>query len=111
MQKQQKTPELCIPSVSIEFSKEFIFNIFCNLKIGYIQRITEILLKSNPLFKRIIIKVKWNPSTDKAKMILERILQKLPVFIVYNMPWYWKVVLNKMSTEIIPPPAYLASTV
>ena len=111
MQKQQKTPELCIPCVSVDISKEFIFNIFCNLKIGYIQRITEIPLKSNALFKRVIIKVKWNPSSDKAKMMFERIIQKLPVFIVYSMPWYWKVVLNQMPTEIFPPPAYSASTV
>ena len=107
----QKTSELCIPCLSVDISKQFIFNTICNLKIGFIQRITEIPLRTNQLFKRIIIKIKWNPCTEKSKMIHQRILQQDPVFIVYDFPFYWKLVLNKNSTEIIPPPAYSASTV
>lgn len=107
----QKTSELCIPCLSVDVSKEFIFNTICRLKIGFIQRITEIPLKTNASCKRIIIKIKWNPCNDKAKMIYERILQEHPVFIVYDFPFYWKLVLNKISTGIIPPPPYSASII
>ena len=106
MKSTYKNEELCIPRVSINIKKNLIFKIFCNLKLGYIERITEIPLKSNPYFKRIIIKIKWNPSNEQAKYIYSRILNSEPVFIVYDMPWYWKVVLNQMPKGIIPPPAY-----
>lgn len=98
--------ELCIPRMSINISKDTIFKTFCNLKLGYIERISEIPLKSNPHFKRIIIRIKLNLSTDQAKFIHQRIINLEPVFIVYDMPWYWKVVLNQVPTGIIPPPAY-----
>jgi len=104
---QTKKLELCIPRISINISKDTIFKTFCSLKLGYIERISEIPLKSNPLFKRIIIRIKSNPSTNQAKCIHQRILNSEPVFIVYDMPWYWKIVLNQVPTGIIPPPAYV----
>ena len=112
MKPTKKNPELCIPRMSVNIRKDLIFKIFCGLKLGYIERITEIPLKTNstlnkaPHYKRIIIKIKWNPTTDEAKYIYTRILNLEPVFIVYDMPWYWKVVANKMPTCIIPPPPY-----
>jgi len=108
-QSIKRYPELCIPRVSIDILKETIFNVFCRLNIGYIERITEIPLKSNPDFKRVIIKVKWNPSSDQAKTMYDLILKQEPVFIVYNFPWYWKVVLNQIPTKLSPPPAYIST--
>lgn len=100
-------PELCIPRMSVTITRESIFNIFCRLKIGYIERITEIQLKSNPAFKCVIIKLKWNLSNDRAKYIYQRILNKEPIFVVYDMPWYWKIIMNDMPTGIIAPPPYV----
>jgi hypothetical protein len=106
MTQKKQNLELCIPRMSINIKKDVIFKTFCSLKLGYIERISEIPLKTNPLFKRIIIRIKWNPSTEEAKYIYNRIVNSEPVFIVYDMPWYWKVVLNQVPTGIIPPPAY-----
>jgi hypothetical protein len=106
MKPTKKNLELCIPRISVNIRKDLIFKIFCGLKLGYIERITEIPLKMNPNYKRIIIKIKWNPTTDQAKYIHTRILNLEPVFIVYDSLWYWKVVPNQMPTAIIPPPAY-----
>ena len=108
----KKHPELCIPRMPIHISRETIFNTFCKLNIGFIERISEIPLKSNAQqYKRVIIRLKWNPSTEQSAFIYQRILKKEPVFIVYDMPWYWKVVPNQMPTEIVPPPPYVSTGV
>jgi hypothetical protein len=105
--KSNKKPELCIPRISVEIKREFIFNTFCRLKIGYIERITEIPLKSNPMFKCVILRVKWNLSSEKAKYMFDRLSNKDPVYVVYDVLWYWKVVMNDMPTGIIAPPPYV----
>ena len=81
---------LCIPKVNNEFSSNFIFNKLCLLKIGYIQKIIEIPLKNNQNCKRIIFKIRWSNET-KAQFFKNRIETGEPIFIVYNNPWFWKI--------------------
>ena len=108
MKNNIKKPELCIPRMSCDIPKEFIFHIFCRLKIGFIERITEFPLR-NGAVKCVIIRLKWNLSTDKAKYIYNRLTNGEPVFVVYDddIPFYWKIVANETPTDkILPPPAY-----
>jgi hypothetical protein len=116
-----KKPELCIPRMSTDIPKEFIFHIFCRLKIGFIERITEFSLRndtsdggsgSGGSHKCVIVRLKWNLSTDRAKYMYDRLMRGEPIFIVYNTPFYWKVVVNQTTPTdnmIVPPPAYTAS--
>lgn len=100
-------PQLCIPRVSVEITQHTIFKAMCALNIGYIEKIIEHLSKTNDQYKRVIICVKWNPITDSAKNIYERIMRQEPVYVVYEMPFYWKIVRNKLpGTVALPPPAY-----
>lgn len=85
---------ICIPRMSTEINRKSIYNVFYKLNIGTIERIFENQLKANEKFKRIILKIKWN-KTVMANQIQERLRKKLPVNIVYEMPWFWKVVLAR----------------
>lgn len=100
--------ELCIPRISVEIKKEYIFKIISKLRWGYKIRIHEILLRNNNEYKRIIIKMQWNLNDEKVKKIYHRLMEENePMYIVYNMPFYWKIVRNKSNREMrTPPPAY-----
>jgi len=87
-------PEICIPKISCEIKRDFIFKIFSKLKIGYIERIIEIPIHKDPRFKRIIVKIKWDDLNSQSVYIKNRLIQNQPVNIVYDMPWYWKIVAN-----------------
>ena len=82
---------LCIPRIESSVSKDYIYKTLCNLQVGSILNITEIPLKNDPTHKRAIIKINWNrtqTSLDMQKTIKDRGSVKL----VYDMPWYWKIV-------------------
>jgi hypothetical protein len=81
---------LCIPKVNNEFSTNFIFKKLCLLKIGHIQKIIEIPLKNNHNCKRIIFKVSWNNET-KTQFFKNKIDIGEPIFMVYDNPWFWKI--------------------
>ena len=84
---------ICIPKVSNKITKQYIFGVFCSLKIGFIEKLTEIPIKSDPLNKRIFIKVKWNQS-ELSKYIHKRFDAGENVKVVYSDPWYWICVSN-----------------
>lgn len=83
---------ICIPRMENEIKREQIFSVFRKLKIGTIERITEIPLKNDEEHKRIIMKMKWN-DTEQSKNIQTRLINNEPVNIVYELPWFWKVVV------------------
>jgi len=84
---------ICIPKVSNKITKQYIFGVFCSLKIGFIEKLTEIPIKTDPLNKRIFIKVKWNQS-ELSKYIHKRFDAGENVKVVYSDPWYWICVSN-----------------
>lgn len=88
-----KEINICIPRMENSITRETIFRIFNKLNIGKIERITENKLKSEEDYKRVIIKMNWN-NTEKAEKIKSRLIDKLPVNIVYELPWFWKLVLS-----------------
>ncbi len=90
---------ICIPRIDGHISKHFIFNVFCNLKIGFIERILELPIKNDPNYKRIIIYVKWNKS-DMSQYIQTRFNEQKNVKVVYSMPWYWICVANRIQTVV-----------
>lgn len=83
---------ICIPRMENEIKREQIISVFKKLNIGYMERITEIPLKNDEQHKRVIIRMKWN-NTEQSKNIQTRLINTEPVNIVYELPWFWKVVL------------------
>ena len=83
---------ICIPRMENDIKKEQIKSVFKKLNIGYIERITEIPLKNDEEHKRVIIRMKWN-NTEQSKNIQTRLINGEPVNIVYELPWFWKIVL------------------
>lgn len=84
---------LCIPKVDTNIKRDFIFKKMCDLHIGYIYKFIEIPLKNNSNFKRVLIKVRWNQQTN-TNNIRNRLNDGNPVYFVYEMPWFWKIVLQ-----------------
>lgn len=73
-------------------SKEYIFNIISSLHLGKIDRITEIPLRNNPDYKRIIIKLRWNEIEQNSRNLRNQLETSGSIKVVHDMPWYWKVV-------------------
>lgn len=85
--------DICIPRMEQSITRQTIFDTFKKLNIGRIERITENPLKNNPDYKRVILRIKWNNTTQSIK-IKNRLENSEPVNIVYELPWFWRVVLS-----------------
>lgn len=83
---------LCIPRISSSISKDIIYKAFYSLKVGYILRLTEAPIKKDNNYKRIIITLRWNKDTPNTVRMRNIINEGKAVKIVYDDPWYWKVV-------------------
>jgi hypothetical protein len=84
---------LCIPRIEKSITKEYIYKKLCDLNAGKIERLTEIPLKNDPTHKRILFKIQWQTS-ETSKKIQEQLHRKKMVNIVYELPWYWKIVIT-----------------
>ena len=96
---------LCIPRMELSTPKNYIFQTLCRLKWGRILHINEIPLRNDPTQKRIIIKIKWNSSSEYK----ERINNGDSIKLVHdeNSPWFWKVVLSRGVADPPNPPLRL----
>jgi hypothetical protein len=92
--KNLQVESICIPRVDISISKDFIYNILSELRIGKIHKIIEIPLRNEFSYKRIIIKIQWNNNESITQNIKKHLYETGSFKIVYDMPWYWKVVLT-----------------
>ena len=91
-----KQLQLCIPKVSNKISKNFIYTIFSKLHIGKIYRIIENPLRTDPMYKRIILFIDWDNSKELAIEIQETLKDKTEhMNVVYEMPWYWQIYANQ----------------
>lgn len=90
---QNQTTDICIPRMESIITRQTIYDVFKKIKIGKIERILENPLKNDPTYKRIIIKLRWY-NTETANNIKSRIENNKPVNIVYEIPWFWRVVLS-----------------
>jgi hypothetical protein len=82
---------ICIPRIDSSIPKDYIYRVINNLQVGNIEKITEIPLRNDPTHKRIIIKINWNRNTKSLN--IQKILSNTgSIKLVYDMPWYWKIV-------------------
>jgi hypothetical protein len=91
--KPEKIHSICIPRMDANVSKGYIFKVFSRMKIGWIENISEVPIKSDIKYKRVFIKIKWNRSA-LAEKINARFNEDKNVKIVHSMPWYWICVSN-----------------
>lgn len=98
MTNDERTTDLtiCIPRIDSGTSNDYILKTFTKLNIGSIQKITDIPLRSDQDYKRVFIKVKWNGNTTNGKYIYNRLKSGENAKIVYEMPWYWKIIASKI---------------
>jgi len=82
---------ICIPRVEATMSRNYIEDIISNMKIGLIETIREIPLHKDIRHKRVIIKIRWDTKNVKTHQILTSMKDNGSVNLVYDMPWYWKV--------------------
>jgi urease accessory protein UreE len=82
---------LCIPRIDSTITKDYIYKKLCNLKAGKIEKITEIPLKNDSTHKRILFKITWQ-NNEMAKKLQDNLEKFNSINLVYDMPWYWKIV-------------------
>jgi hypothetical protein len=91
MQHKKTDLTLCIPRVEMTIKKQQIFEAFSALKIGFIDRITEIPLRNDDTGKRILIKFRTWVETPTSIKIMARLDAGKDIKLVYSNPWYWVV--------------------
>lgn len=82
---------MCIPRIENTISSQYIISCFENKNIGRVEKIIELPHKNNETHKRIILHVLLK-ETENAKIIKNRFSQKQDVKLVYQFPWFWKIV-------------------
>lgn len=85
---------LCIPRIPNHITHEYIRKVFCKLNAGTITKITDIQLQKESEWKRILMSIDWN-QTSTAQYIQSRLFAGHNVKLVYNDPWYWKIILGR----------------
>ena len=85
---------ICIPRMEMNISIDYIRKTFDKLGIGKIHKITEIPLRTDPNYKRILIDVSWIKNA-KSEYILNRFQEGKNVKLIHGGPWYWKMVLGR----------------
>jgi hypothetical protein len=97
---EESVPSLCIPRVFISIDEQYVRKIFEKMCIGSFKRIDIVKYKNeNGEFNRVYIhfdKWFWN---DNAQTIRKKLLSGKELKIVYDMPWFWKVSVNKHSNK------------
>jgi hypothetical protein len=91
----KETKYMCIPRVQSHLSIDYISNKLQEFKIGNILSIKEIPLKNDNEFKRMIIHLTWDKTNEKIHQLDEIIQKNGSIKLVYDMPWYWKMVEKK----------------
>lgn len=86
---------LCIPRIRSNINKDLIYKIFYKFKLGYILRMTEAPIKNNNDYKRIIITLRWNKENEESMRMQKLIEDGETAKMVYDDPWYWRIVLFK----------------
>ena len=91
----RENPTICIPRVENHISREYIRKRMTELRLGEIIKITETPLRSEEDYKRVFIKVRWNPLGEKSNFIYNRLKSGENIKLVYDSPWYWKLVASR----------------
>jgi hypothetical protein len=78
-----------IPRVSATIPRQKIFEIFSNLKVGFIDKIIEYPLKNDATTKRVLVKFKTWVNNKNSQIIMARFSEDRDIKIVYDDPWFW----------------------
>ena len=89
---------LCSPRIEKSTQLEYVRAIFDKMNMGIINRISEIPLRVDASYKRVMIQMTINMENDKGSYIVSRIRGGQNVKIVHNGPEYWKVVMGRVNT-------------
>lgn len=84
---------LCIPRVDASVTIEYIKKKINSLNIGHIREIREIPLRNDPTHKRILMRFHWKENNRKSIHLQKQMEELGSLKVVYDMPWYWKLVL------------------
>jgi len=93
----QQINTLCIPRILTDIKKEFIYDIINKLNLGKITNI-DIVRSKKMSNKAFIHFSKWN-NGGNADIVKERLLIGKDVKIVYNEPWFWKIVTFRKTKK------------
>lgn len=93
---------LCIPKADKSVCEKDIRELFKKLNFGSIDRVDFVSWKksvnqpaNNNRFVRVFVHFKsWN---DSASEIRTQLLNGSVYNIVYNFPWYWKIMISRLS--------------
>ena len=83
---------LCIPRMDANTTKEEVFKTLKEMKIGFIQKMTEVPHKKDPTQKRLLMRISNSSLNDNFTNFKSKIEEHGSIKLVYNMPWYWKIV-------------------
>ena len=86
---------LCIPKVEKTISPDEIFKTLVALNIGYVYKIIEEPLANKDNYKSFFIKFSWNTKNKDALFLKNKLYEKGSLKLVYDEPWYWKVVESR----------------
>lgn len=97
-----REPSLCIPKMDHSVREQDIRRVFTKLDFGEIDRVDIVSWKNSRQeqnFVRVFIHLKeWKSSAEQIRM---KLLDGETYNIVYNFPWFWKIVASRL-----PKPTY-----
>ena len=109
MNNNQQGLSICIPRVSSSTDKKYIKTVFekiigitCNIQIVFVD------IKNDERFKRVIVNIKYNSSTnnknknnDKINNLREHLDNGKQLKIVYSDPLFWRCSLSTTKPHYI----------
>jgi len=98
----QMEATLCIPRIESSTQLEYVRAIFNKMNMGIINRISEIPLRVDASYKRVMIQMTIDMRNDKGSYIVSRFRSGQNVKIVHNGPEYWKVVMGRVNAVDSP---------
>jgi hypothetical protein len=100
-QQMEMVQSICIPRVFPNITEAKIRKVFSTLDIGEVDKI-DMVSKTNSKgqeYKIVFIHMlKWN-NTETIRKMKEKLIQGKDVKIVYDDPWFWKVVINHKKQQ------------
>jgi len=88
---------LCIPRILSNITKNHIYNILNELNLGTIKRID--IIRSKKLFNKALLHFsKWNDGGN-ADIVKDRLLNGKDIKIIYDDPWFWKIVIFREKNK------------
>lgn len=97
--QEKEILDLCIPNVDMNTTKADIFKVFKGMQLGFIKKITELPHKRSSSQKRIIFRLVGNKDDIMFAKMKEHLDTHGSVKLVYDIPWYWKIVPNNRQIK------------